>query len=149
MYPLTDQERQLLNIYQRQLPIQERPYAAMAEACGMAEQEVIDCLNRWQQAGIISRIGAVVNHQKVGASTLAALAVPEEALQTVAEQVNSFAEVNHNYEREHFFNLLFVLAAPTQQRIDEVLEEIESSTGLPLLNLPMVKAHHLDLGFAL
>ncbi|OMH36248.1 Lrp/AsnC family transcriptional regulator [Motiliproteus sp. MSK22-1] len=149
MYQLNEQERQLLNLYQRQLPIQERPYATMAEACGMSESEVIDCLSRWQESGVISRIGAVVNHQKVGASTLAALAVPEDEIQAVAEQVNGFAEVNHNYEREHFFNLWFVLAAPSQQRIDEVLEEIELTTGLPLLNLPMVKAHHLDLGFAL
>ncbi len=149
MYQLSEQERQLLNIYQRQLPVEERPYAAMASACGMTEQQVLETLRRWQEEGVISRIGAVVNHQKVGASTLAALAVPEEQLEAVAEQVNSFAEVNHNYEREHFFNLWFVLAAPDQQRIDEVLEEIETSTGLPLLNLPMLKAHHLDLGFAL
>ena len=149
MYQLTDQERQLLNIYQRQLPIEQRPYAAMAEACGMTEQQVIDCLNKWKEDGILSRIGAVVNHQRVGASTLAALAVPEEDLEAVAEQVNAYAEVNHNYQREHFFNLWFVLAAPTQERIDEVLAELEETTGLPLLNLPMLKAHHLDLGFAL
>ncbi|MCW8884099.1 MAG: Lrp/AsnC family transcriptional regulator, partial [Motiliproteus sp.] len=59
------------------------------------------------------------------------------------------SEVNHNYQREHFFNLWFVLAAPTQERIDEVLAELEETTGLPLLNLPMLKAHHLDLGFPL
>ncbi len=149
MYPLTDQERQLLNIYQRQLPIEQRPFAAMAQACGMTEQQVIERLDRWQQEGVVSRVGAVVNHQRVGASTLAALAVPEEAIEAIAARVNAYEEVNHNYQREHFFNLWFVLAAPSQQRIDEVLADIESQTGLPLLNLPMVKAHHLDLGFAL
>ncbi|MEH6813017.1 MAG: Lrp/AsnC family transcriptional regulator [Motiliproteus sp.] len=149
MYQLSDQERQLLNIYQRKLPLQERPYAVMAEACGMTELQVIDCLNKWQKEGILSRIGVVVNHQRVGASTLAALAVPDAELEAVAAQVNAYAEVNHNYEREHFYNLWFVLAAPTQQRVDEVLQELEFSTGLPLLNLPMLKAHHLDLGFPL
>mgnify|MGYP000214471965 CR=1 FL=1 len=149
MYQLSEQERQLLNIYQRQLPVQQRPYAAMADACGMSEEQVLESLGKLRDAGIISRIGAVVNHQRMGASTLAALAVPKEDIERVAQQVNAFAEVNHNYEREHFFNLWFVLAAPSQQRVEAVLEEIESTTGLPLLNLPMVKAHHLDLGFAL
>lgn len=149
MYQLNDQERHLLNIYQRQLPIQQRPYAAMAETCGMTERQVIERLSTWQRDGVVSRIGAVVNHQRVGASTLAALAVPEEVMDEVAEQINAYEEVNHNYQREHFFNLWFVLAAPSQQRIDEVLAEIETRIGLPLLNLPMLKAHHLDLGFAL
>ncbi|MEH6650911.1 MAG: Lrp/AsnC family transcriptional regulator [Motiliproteus sp.] len=149
MMTLTDQERQLLNSYQRGLPVDARPYAVMAESCGMTEQQVIERLQSWQDSGVVSRIGAVVNHQKVGSSTLAALAVPEQDIDRVAEQVSAFAEVNHNYQREHVYNLWFVLAAPTKARVDAVLEQIKTETGLPLLNLPMLKSHHLDLGFAL
>lgn len=146
---LSEQDRQLLNRFQHELPLSPHPYAEMAAACGMTEQQVIEKLRYWNDKGVLSRVGAVINHQRLGASTLAALAVPEDQLQEVAELVSGYPEVNHNYKREHRFNLWFVLAAPDQQQLDDVLEAIRERTGLPLLNLPMLKAHHLDLGFAL
>ncbi|RDE19767.1 Lrp/AsnC family transcriptional regulator [Motiliproteus coralliicola] len=146
---LNEQERQLLNQYQHELPLCPNPYAEMAASCGMTEKEVIEKLRYWDEKGVLSRVGAVINHQRLGASTLAALAVPEDQLEAVADLVSGYPEVNHNYKREHRFNLWFVLAAPDQQQLDEVLEDIEARTQLPLLNLPMLKAHHLDLGFAL
>ncbi|MCK5444554.1 MAG: Lrp/AsnC family transcriptional regulator, partial [Rhodospirillaceae bacterium] len=97
----------------------------------------------------IVRIGAVVRPGTIGASTLAAVAVPPEKLEDVAQLVSGFDEVNHNYEREHEFNLWFVLTAPDRERIDEVLAEIKSKTGIHPMDLPMEQDYHLDLGFHL
>ena len=58
-------------------------------------------------------------------STLAALAVPEERLHQVAARVSQYPEVNHNYAREHRYNLWFVLTGPNRQHIERVLEELE------------------------
>ena len=55
--------------------------------------------------------------------------------------------VNHNYEREHAFNLWFVLTASDEARGRAVLEEIAALTGLEVMELPLVEAYHLDLGF--
>ena len=87
--------------------------------------------------------------QRAGASTLAALAVPEEQLESVARLVSAFTEVNHNYQRDHDWNLWFVVTAPDPQRVEQVLEEIESATGLAVLNLPLERAFYIDLGFPL
>jgi siroheme decarboxylase len=67
----------------------------------------------------------------------------------VAALVSSFPEVNHNYEREHDVNLWFVVAASCRARVDGVLAEIEYRTGLAVLDLPLVEAFRLDLGFPL
>ena len=75
---LTDQQRLLLNQFQQQLPVSTTPYADMAEACGMTETAVLEQLQQWREQGVLSRVGAVLNHQKLGSSTLAALAVPDE-----------------------------------------------------------------------
>jgi DNA-binding Lrp family transcriptional regulator len=101
------------------------------------------------QAGTLSRIGPVFEHRRAGASTLAALAVPGERLQQVAEHVSQYPEVNHNYAREHFYNLWFVLTGPDRQHIERVLEQLEKDTGLMPLDLPMLTAYRIDLGFAL
>jgi DNA-binding Lrp family transcriptional regulator len=142
-------DRRLLDDFQRDFPLTPRPFTALAERLGVGETEVLERLRRLQAQGAISRIGPVLTPHRAGWSTLAAIAVPEEELDEVAELVSRYAEVNHNYEREHEFNLWFVVTAPSRERVELVLAEIETRTGLPVLDLPLVEAYRLDLGFAL
>ena len=142
-------DRRLLDDFQSGIPLAPRPFALMAEQLGVTEAEVIARLQRLTEAGAVSRVGPVFRPRQVGASTLAAMAVPPERLAEVATLVNGFPEVNHNYEREHDFNLWFVLTAPDQTRLERVLDEIGRRTGLPVLDLPMLAEYHIDLGFPL
>ena len=151
--PLLDRldalDRRLLDDFQSGIPLAPRPFALMAEQLGVAEAEVIARLQRLTEAGAVSRVGPVFRPRQVGASTLAAMAVPPERLTEVATLVNGFPEVNHNYEREHDFNLWFVLTAPDRTRLERVLDEIGRRAGLPVLDLPMLAEYHIDLGFPL
>ena len=147
--PLTALEKCLLNEYQRGFPLCSSPFALIAEQQGVTEEAVIRTLESLQQRGLISRVGPVFAPQRAGASTLAALSVPGEALAQVADFVSRFEEVNHNYEREHAYNLWFVVTAPDEAQVQRVLDSIEVETGLPVLNLPLEKAFYIDLGFPL
>jgi DNA-binding Lrp family transcriptional regulator len=142
-------ERELLDAFQRDLPLVERPYAEIGRRLGCDEAAVLESLERLVEAGVVSRVGAVVEPHRAGWSTLAAMAVPAPRLEAVAGLVSGYAEVNHNYEREHRLNLWFVVTAPDRPRVEEVLEDIEARTGLEVLNLPLLEAFRLDLGFAL
>ena len=113
------------------------------------QDTVLDLLRRMADAGLVSRVGPVFAPHRAGASTLAAIAVPHERLEAVAAVVNEYDEVNHNYEREHRINLWFVVCAPTAERVAEVLDEITARTGLPVMDLPLEQAFHIDLGFPL
>lgn len=146
LHPL---ERQLLDTFQRGLPVVTRPFAAMAERLGSNESSVITALQRLKGLGIISRVGPVFRPHRVGCSTLAAMAVPEGVLDEVATLVSGYAEVNHNYEREHRFNLWFVVTAADAVHLTAVLEDIEARAGLSVISLPMLEAYHIDLGFPL
>ncbi|RJO68763.1 MAG: Lrp/AsnC family transcriptional regulator [Myxococcales bacterium] len=139
----------LLDDYQRGFPLVPRPYLAIAEATGLGEAEVIAAYARLKEEGALSRIGAVVTPNAAGASTLAALAVPPERLAKVAAVVSAQPEVNHNYEREHAYNLWFVVTAADAGAVAEALRRIESLTGLAALDLPLVRSYHIDLGFPL
>jgi DNA-binding Lrp family transcriptional regulator len=75
--------------------------------------------------------------------------VPAERLEAVAAVVSSFAEVNHNYEREHRLNLWFVATAADDALLDEVLARVECLTGIQPVKLPLVEEYHIDLGFPL
>ena len=146
---LNDLEKKLLNEYQKGLPLSPTPFRDIAERLGTSEALVLKILYRLQEAGVISRVGPVFKPQRIGASTLAAMSVPEEELERVAAMINRYPEVNHNYEREDSFNLWFVITAVSQVRLEKVLAEMERETGLEILNLPLEKQYHIDLGFPL
>ena len=142
-------EKRLLNDFQRDLPLTPRPFASMAEALGVTEEDVIGGLRTLTERGVVSRVGPVFRPQRCGASSLVAMAVPEDQLEMVAELVNAYPEVNHNYEREHHFNLWFVVTADTEEHLQALVKHIEQQTGLTTLSLPMQAEYHIDLGFPL
>ncbi len=153
MSPVTTEytplQRALLNNFQHGFPLCARPYAELAQQLGVTEQDVIQTLKELQDSKTISRVGPVFRVGSVGASTLAAMAVPAEQLEEVAAMVNEYAEVNHNYEREHEFNLWFVATAADAQDLQDTISNIEQHTGLRVMVLPMLEDYHIDLGFEL
>jgi DNA-binding Lrp family transcriptional regulator len=142
-------EQRLLNEFQQNMPLTSTPYADIAKQLGVYETTVLETLKRLQTEGVVSRVGAVFRPNRIGASTLAAMAVPAAELEDVAAIVNEFDEVNHNYEREHRFNLWFVLVASDEDQLEKVLAEIEKRCGYPVLDLPLLNEHFIDLGFDL
>jgi DNA-binding Lrp family transcriptional regulator len=75
--------------------------------------------------------------------------VPQGDLQRVAALVNAEPGVNHNYAREHAWNLWFVATATDDARLQAGVDRIEQATGLTALRLPMRRAYRIDLGFDL
>jgi len=142
-------DRRLLDEFQRDFPLVSRPYAALGERLGIAEEEVRNRLANLKADGAVSRVGAVFKPHAVGDSTLAALAVPMEDLDRVAALVSALPEVNHNYQREHDYNLWFVICAEDRQAVKRVLREVRRLTGYDPLDLPLVEDYHIDLGFPL
>ena len=146
---LTHLEQRLLNDFQHDFPLSPTPYADIAQSLGVSEAEVRAALARLQAAGAVSRVGAVVRPNTIGASTLAAMAVPADELERVAALVSGFSEVNHNYEREHRLNLWFVVTAPDRARLQQVLDDIVARSGYEVLSFPLLEDYHIDLGFEL
>ena len=136
----------LLNDFQRNFPLCTAPFAELAAKLGVAEGSVLRMLEQLRREGKIARVGAMFAPKRIGASTLVAMAVPPEKLTTVAEAVNRFPEVNHNNQREHRYNLWFVVTAGSEGRLQAALGAIEQSAGYPLLALPLLKEYHIDRG---
>ncbi|NWG30484.1 MAG: Lrp/AsnC family transcriptional regulator [Rhodocyclaceae bacterium] len=147
--PREQLEFRLLNEFQHDFPLDPAPFATLARQLDSDEATVLATLRRLQETGAISRIGAVFAPRSVGESTLAALAVPPERLDTVAALINAHAGVNHNYEREHRYNLWFVATAADASALDALLAEIRDETGLQPIALPLIEEYHIDLGFDL
>ena len=134
----------LLNDFQRNFPLCPAPFAELAARLGVAEGAVLRMLEQLRREGKIARVGAVFVPKRIGASTLVAMAVPAEKLGIVADAVNRFPEVNHHCEREHHYNLWFVVTAGSEGRLQAALGAIAQAAGYPLLPLPLLREYPGD-----
>lgn len=139
----------LVNEFQRDFPLEAQPFAEIAWRLCTDEEAVMAALQRLQSEGVVSRVGAVFAPRRVGASTLAALAAPPGQLEAIAARVSSRPEVNHNYEREHRYNLWFVVTARDERHLAETLASIEEDTGCQVISLLLEHEFYIDLGFDL
>jgi len=146
--PPADRALALADAWQRDFPLESRPFQRLADDMQADESQVLNDFAALRENGILVRIGAVFRPNTIGASTLAAMAVPAERLEAVAAIVSAEPAVNHNYEREHRINLWFVVTAEDQPSLDAVLQRIEHKTGLAVLSLPLEQPYHIDLSFS-
>lgn len=147
MAEISPREREFINDWQRDFPLESRPFHRISATVEESETEIMAMVRDLIRRDIASRLGAVVAPNTAGASTLAAMSVPAERLDEVAEIVSREPAVNHNYEREHAFNLWFVVTAADAGEVGATLERIASAAELPVIDLPLEQAYHIDLGF--
>ncbi|MDT3434334.1 AsnC family transcriptional regulator [Haloarcula sp. 1CSR25-25] len=137
----------LIDEFQSDFPIQERPFEAVGDALGISAAAALDRVKALRDDGVFRRFGPVLNPPVIGSSTLAAVSAPEDRFDEVAEIINEYRQVNHNYARDHEWNMWFVVTAGSRQRRDEILAEIEERTGCSVLVLPMLTDYYIDLEF--
>jgi siroheme decarboxylase len=141
-------DRAIINGLQGGFPLREHPYAEVAARLGMTEAELLQRLDAMLNDGLLTRFGPMYHAERLGGGlTLAAMQVPMQDFDRVAELVNAHPEVAHNYAREHVLNMWFVLATETPERIDAVIAAIERETGYRVYNLPKQEEFYVGLRF--
>ncbi len=144
---LDDVDAAIVDGFQSGFPIEPRPFRAVGETLGIREDEALSRVEALVERGIVRRFGAVLNPPVIGSSTLAAVRVPETRFEEVANVINGYRQVNHNYRRDHEWNMWFVVTAGSREIRDRILDEIEERTGCTVLDLPMLTDFYIDLEF--
>ena len=141
-------DRRIINNLQGGFPVSERPFQDAAEKLDTTESELITRVRCMLDDGLLTRFGPMYHAEQMGgALSLCAMKVPAESFDEVAEQVNAFPEVAHNYQRDHEMNMWFVLATETPEQLYECLQRIEETTGIPVFNLPKQEEFYVGLYF--
>ena len=139
----------LLNRWQHDFPLVDEPFARIGDTLGLEAAEVIAEYGALLEEGSVSRIGGVFGAGVGGCALLCAMAVPPARLEAVARRVSAHTGVNHNYQREHRFNLWFVITGGARDQVHAELSSLEQATGASALRLEMQRAYVIDLGFDL
>ena len=155
-------DRAIINAFQGGFPVTRQPFEPAAAALGdhgieVTGSELCERVCELDDTGVLSRFGALVNAEAIGgAASLVAMHAPAERFDEVVETVNDFTEVAHNYEREHpHLNVWFVVSVADHpdpdkdgdDRVEEVLAEIEAATGQETYNLPKLQEFHVGAKF--
>lgn len=139
-------DRQIINQLQEGFPIGPSPYAQVAATLNLSEAELLRRLQSLLDRRILSRFGPLYDAEKLGGGlSLCAVQVPEADLERVIELINAWPQVAHNYQRDHAFNVWFVLATETPADIERMVAAISAQTGYPVLNLPKLTEYYLRL----
>jgi DNA-binding Lrp family transcriptional regulator len=142
--PLDDVDRRVLNLMQGSFPLDRRPYAAVAAAAELTEDEVLRRIQRLLDDRIIRQVTPIYDTRALGyGSMLVAAKVDPEHPWRAAKIINSHPGVSHNYLRNHEFNMWFTLAVEEDSKLGmqgtlDVLQELtgaQSIRQLPTLKL--------------
>ncbi len=147
---LNETDRKLIEILQEDFPLVEKPWKEISGKLRLSENEVISRLKQLHEAGIIQKIGPVIDGRKIGlaAATLVAMKVPKNKVDFVVRIINEYNSVSHNYEREHEYNIWFTITASNTEQLTNILEEIKQKTGIEqddILNLPTTNRFKINV----
>lgn len=148
MWQIDEIDRAIINNLQGDFPLSEMPYLEAAIKLGIGEDELIERLKKLLDEKVLSRFGPMFQIERMGgAFSLAAMKVPENDFERVANIVNALPEVAHNYRRDYKFNMWFVLATETPEGIERAISRIETESGLPVYNMPKENEYFVGAKF--
>jgi DNA-binding Lrp family transcriptional regulator len=142
-------DKKILNILQKDFPLEEQPFLLIGERCGISEEETLGRVQKLKDKGIIRRIGAVFDGVKLGrVSVLCATRVPEDKIDAFVKVVNANKDVTHNYRRSHEYNIWFTVSAPSEKELADFLKDVREKTGVTdILAMRAVKTFKIDASF--
>jgi siroheme decarboxylase len=151
--PLDEFDKRLLNEMQGAFPIEPRPYAAVARALDVPEEQVLTRVQQLIDERIIRQVTPIFDTRALGyGSMLVAARVDAEHPWRAAKIVNSHPGVSHNYLRNHDFNMWFTIAVEEDSRLglDGTLDVLQRLTGADSIRqLPTLKLFKIRMDLEL
>jgi len=133
---MADQTDTILKAIPYDLPVSERPYQAIAQGAGVAEDEVLRALADFRARGLIRRIAAVLYHRRAAYAFNAMVVwkVDDGDEERAGKLMASYPEVSHCYEREKSgywdYNLFTMIHGKTMAGCMDVVQRISKRTGI-------------------
>ena len=129
-------EQRILAAIQEGLPNSQTPYKDMARQAGIETDELLSTLADWHKQGRLRRIGAIVNHFKVGlgAGAMVLWEVERGRVEEVGKILAGFEEVSHAYERNGAenrpYNVYTMVHAANAEQLQQTIEQMSRACGV-------------------
>ena len=129
-------DRGIIRATQAGLPLVAEPYAAVAEAVGLTEAQVIARMTAMQDHGIIRRIAVAPNHYALGmtANGMSVWDVADDRISDLGARIGALPYVTHCYQRPRAlpdwpYNLFAMLHGESREEVEAKRAEVASILG--------------------
>jgi len=133
---LLPKDRLVINAVQKDLPLVNRPFAQIADAACLEEDEFLEICNSLLQRRIMRRFGAALNHRKAGftANAMTCWIAPADNVDVIGKKLALLPQVSHCYERKTNplwrYNLFAMIHGRSRKECREAAEKISSESGI-------------------
>lgn len=133
---LSELDKKIISRLQGDLPLVEFPFKQLAAEVGTTEEEVLERVQSYLDAGIMRRLGTILRHHLAGftVNAMCCWVVPEEKVEETGNIMASFKEASHVYQRPTFhdwpYNLFTMLHGKSEEELQKVAAEISAQTGI-------------------
>ncbi|WP_244272655.1 siroheme decarboxylase subunit beta [Natronincola peptidivorans] len=130
---ITDLDKKIIKELQEDLPDSPEPYKEIAEKINIKEEELLEKIQMYLEAGIIRRFGAVLRHRKAGFTANAMVVWEVEAHKTkdIGTQMAAFSEVTHCYERPTYpawpYNLFTMVHGGSKEDCYQIADKLSKT----------------------
>ena len=134
--PLTERERTVVRRLQANIAVSEDPFGVLAQELDFDPAELLTLLQRWQQNGIIRRIGLVLRHRQLGfsANSMCVWPVSSDRIAAAGASMAQSPHVTHCYERPSSaafpFNLYAMIHAKSREEAVSTFQQLGAAVGL-------------------
>ncbi len=117
---------------QYDLPIVHEPFADIVKKLNITHKHLFDTLNQFQEAGIMRRFAAILNHRKAGfnANAMVVWDVDPNKGEEIGKKAAEFSAVSHCYLRPKYdnwpYNLFTMVHGKTTDETNAVIQSIAS-----------------------
>ncbi|RUM68965.1 MAG: Lrp/AsnC family transcriptional regulator [Sulfurospirillum sp.] len=139
---LTPFHQEVIRHTQYDLPVTEDPFAEVVEKLGITHERLFDTLHELQEAGVMRRFAAILNHRKAGfnANAMVVWDVDPDKGEEIGKKAAEFSAVSHCYLRPKYenwpYNLFTMVHGKTTEETNAIIasiaDEIEHKQKRPL-----------------
>ena len=134
--PLTPGEIDCIRLLQRDLPLQPRPFDALAKNSGLTSEDLLGTARSLLKRGQMRRFGAVIQSRKPGfsASAMGVWVVPEERVDEIGAQMSQNKAVSQCYLRPVYedwpYNLYTIVHGRSVDECESIIADLAIDTGI-------------------
>jgi siroheme decarboxylase len=133
---LTPAEIESIRLLQRDLPLQPRPFDAMARAAGIGADELLSAARALQKRGQMRRFGAAIQPRKTGflATAMGVWIAPADRADEFGEKLSQHRAVSHCYLRPVYsdwpYNVYTTVHGRSVDECESIINDLAVDTGL-------------------
>jgi DNA-binding Lrp family transcriptional regulator len=133
---LSEDDIRAVQALQRDLPLEHKPFAALAREAGMTDDEIVGKARAFLETGAMRRYAAVLHHREAGfaANAMAVWKVPEEMAEQVGIKMAAHPSVSHCYQRPTYpdwpYTIFTMIHGHTPEECEKTARELSDDTGI-------------------